>query len=73
MQIENIPERPLAWWTTEQEEAHTVGYRLLGQVIIDNQNMLAIIHELLPLLHQHKVLGKSKGDGCEADAVTTIV
>ena len=47
MQIENISWKGLtAWRTTEQEGQFTVGYSLLRQVIIDNQNMLAIIHEL---------------------------
>ena len=48
MQVEHI-----AWvcfaarWATQQQGDRTVGLSLLGQIIVDHQNVLALVHPLL--------------------------
>ena len=48
MQIEYIARISLASWrTVKQKGKCTVSYRVLGQVIVDNENVLALMHEIL--------------------------
>ena len=48
MQIEYIARISLASWrTVKQKGKCTVSYRVLGQIVVDNEDVLALVHEIL--------------------------
>ncbi|CRH71545.1 Uncharacterised protein [Chlamydia trachomatis] len=48
MQVENVTGVCLTSWRTTQKKGNrSVGFSLLGEVIEDNQNVLALIHPVL--------------------------
>jgi len=48
MQVEHIAGVGLTTWGTTQQQGHlTVGHSLLGQIVVDDQGVLALVAEVL--------------------------
>ena len=65
------PDKPHAWRTVKQKGKCTVSYRVLGQIVVNDQNVLALVHE--EFTDRAAAYGAMYCSGADSDAVAATM